>query len=208
MSDFDHDLYGDLDLEDLDATQLDEELVDPDLEPKQEPASAAGATESAAPAPSSSSAQTHAPPADNYSHTASNHVGSSSAGGMGMGGGAGGAPGGGMGGRGDFGHGGMGGGSRDFGHDGMGDRIKPSDMPDEGLVFFPLLCVVSSCRVSCIPSFVGNKESSCCDGHWGLIGSRIATVGDSHRVDGRGPLGRQRPRPPVEILNTSLETVH
>lgn len=32
MSDFDHDLYGDLDLEDLDATQLDDELVDPDLE--------------------------------------------------------------------------------------------------------------------------------------------------------------------------------
>ncbi|KAL7423363.1 hypothetical protein Q5752_002666 [Cryptotrichosporon argae] len=38
MSDLDHDLYGDLDLEDLDATQLEEELVDPETEPFPAPA--------------------------------------------------------------------------------------------------------------------------------------------------------------------------
>lgn len=44
MSDFDHDLYGDLDLEDLDATQLDDELVDPELE-EEKPAAAAAKQE-------------------------------------------------------------------------------------------------------------------------------------------------------------------
>lgn len=110
MSDFDHDLYGDLDLEDLDATQLDEELVDPDLEPdvhssvpvppshameshsRPEPplGSSAGASDAAAPA-FDAHAASRPPP-------------------MGM----------------------------------VHDRMKPSDMPDEGLVAF----VVASLKLA------------------------------------------------------------
>jgi RNA-binding protein Musashi len=92
MSDFDHDLYGDLDLEDLDATQLDEELVGPDTLDAPEPSgqvpvpehSSTGGASDVAPAFDAHAAARPQPPIP-----------------QGI------------------------------------DRMKPSDMPDEGLVLFP-----------------------------------------------------------------------
>lgn len=106
MSDFDHDLYGDLDLEDLDATQLDEELVDPDAEPSSVEASTLPDVK---------------PPTSSYAPAPETGAGGH---------------------RSSFGEGGSRGpppqdqhGDRNFDQDqSYMDRIKPSDMPDEGLV--------------------------------------------------------------------------
>lgn len=98
----------DLDLEDLDATQLDEELVDPpDLEP--------------APSTSSQQASTAPPPQAQQVQPSAQQYGQSSQPAM------------------------QGQGQQD---DGMAqgiDRIRPSDMPDEGLVVSILDSLIRAC---------------------------------------------------------------
>ncbi|BEI86435.1 hypothetical protein CcaverHIS002_0607220 [Cutaneotrichosporon cavernicola] len=90
MSDFDHDLYGDLDLEDLDATQLDEELVDPDTLDAPEPPAPMPDSRDVA---SSSGASDAVPAFDAHAAARPHHI-----------------------------------------PQGI-DRMKPSDMPDEGKMF-------------------------------------------------------------------------
>lgn len=92
MSDFDHDLYGDLDLEDLDATQLDEELVDPDSLDAQEPPAHLPSLDSREVASSAGGASDVAPAFDAHAAARPPPI-----------------------------------------PQGI-DRMKPSDMPDEGLV--------------------------------------------------------------------------
>lgn len=99
MSEFDNDLYGDLDLEDLDATQLDEELVDPDQD-KQDDIK-------------DSSASLDAPVKHEPAPAPAHDSHASGSGGD---------------------HG------RNDGY--FENRMRPSDMPDEGLV----LCSSASCR--------------------------------------------------------------
>ena len=101
MSEFDNDLYGDLDLEDLDATQLDEELVDPDQDKHDDN------KESSAP---------HDAPIKHEPAPAPAHDSHAS------------------------------GSDREHsGNDGyFENRMRPSDMPDEGLV----LCSSASCCAS------------------------------------------------------------
>lgn len=116
MSDFDHDLYGDLDLEDLDATQLDEELVDPELDNVGDSHADNGA-----------GASTSAPGNERRDQDRDDHGGyNGNTGGGGFDAHAAAAS------------------SNNFG---MDDRIKPSDMPDEGLVVcgFSVSQVVSLC---------------------------------------------------------------
>lgn len=98
MSEFDNDLYGDLDLEDLDATQLDEELVDPDQDKHDDNKDLS--------APLDAPVKHEPAPAPNDSHAS-------------------------------------GSGREHGGNDGyFENRMRPSDMPDEGLV----LCSSASCR--------------------------------------------------------------
>ncbi|OCF40211.1 hypothetical protein I317_05968 [Kwoniella heveanensis CBS 569] len=115
------DLYGDLDLEDLDASQL-EELVEP---PELDPAPGSSTHQpAAAPAQAAVAATSAQPqPAAQYS-AAPVPVGNAAQSAPGVGGGYGGMQVDDLGGQGS-------------GQQGGSDRIRPSDMPDEGLVWLP-----------------------------------------------------------------------
>lgn len=101
MSEFDNDLYGDLDLEDLDATQLDEELVDPDQEKQDDNKDSSAHNDApvkSEPAP--------APSNDNHASSSNREQG---------------------------------------GNDGFFEnRMRPSDMPDEGLVLGSVASLAAS----------------------------------------------------------------
>nr|XP_019047666.1 hypothetical protein I302_04282 [Kwoniella bestiolae CBS 10118]OCF26596.1 hypothetical protein I302_04282 [Kwoniella bestiolae CBS 10118] len=94
------DLYGDLDLEDLDATQLEELVEPPELDPAPAPVAAGSSSVAAQPQPAQATSGLNQVPAGDFSGYNQQQQ------------------------------------QNDVNPDQAAlDRIRPSDMPDEGLVF-------------------------------------------------------------------------